>query len=120
MAQTLKGELVVIPFPFTDLSHVTKRPAYVCAVLKGNDVILCQVTSKQRHDEYSISLSNTDLMSGFFHIDSFIRPNRLFTLDASLIMRNIGIVTREKQHRIEQKLISIFRSQSPQGNGLIP
>jgi mRNA interferase MazF len=45
MARFVKGDIVVVPFPFSDLTQAKRRPALVIAELKGNDVILCQITS---------------------------------------------------------------------------
>ena len=46
MGEFMKGDVVVVPFPFSDLSANKKRPALVVATLTGDDVILCQITSK--------------------------------------------------------------------------
>lgn len=45
MAGFVKGDVVVVPFPFSDLSQSKRRPALVIANLQGNDLILCQITS---------------------------------------------------------------------------
>ena len=52
MAKFVKGDIVVIPFPFSDLSQSKRRPALVIARLEGNDAILCQITSKTIKDIY--------------------------------------------------------------------
>lgn len=64
MAKFVKGDVVVIPFPFSDLSQSKRRPALVIAPLDGNDVILCQITSKITKDTYAISIEDTDFTSG--------------------------------------------------------
>ncbi len=46
MGKFVKGDVIVVPFPFSDLSASKKRPALVVASLKGDDVILCGYTSK--------------------------------------------------------------------------
>ncbi|NJK51587.1 MAG: hypothetical protein HC936_00355 [Leptolyngbyaceae cyanobacterium SU_3_3] len=46
MARFVKGEVVIVPFPFSDLTQAKRRPALVVASLTGDDVILCQVTSQ--------------------------------------------------------------------------
>ena len=41
-----KGDVVVVPFPFSDLTQAKRRPALVLSVLEGDDLILCQITSQ--------------------------------------------------------------------------
>lgn len=45
MAKFVKGDVVVVPFPFSDLTQAKRGPAFVLAELTGNDLILCQITS---------------------------------------------------------------------------
>jgi mRNA interferase MazF len=58
----VKGDVVILPFPFSDLSSSKKRPAFVLADLKGDDIILCQITSKNVRNSKAISLKNTDFI----------------------------------------------------------
>ena len=46
MARFVSGDVVVVPFPFTDLSSSKVRPALVLATLTRGDLILCQITSQ--------------------------------------------------------------------------
>ena len=60
MAKFMKGDVVVIPFPFSDLSQSKRRPALVVASLEGDDVLLCQITSKNIKDSYAIAFNDHD------------------------------------------------------------
>jgi mRNA interferase MazF len=94
MAKFVKGEVVVIPFPFSDLSGSKRRPAFVLADLPGDDIILCQITSQNSpRDPFAIPLEAADFKSGSLPASSNIRPNRLFTADKNLIVRSAGIVS---------------------------
>lgn len=65
MAKFVKGEIVVIPFPFSDLSGSKRRPALVLAGLPGNDIILSQITSQNSpKDPFAIALDALDFASG--------------------------------------------------------
>lgn len=86
MGKFVKGDVIVAPFPFSDLSANKKRPALVVASLTGDDVILCQITSKTIDDSDAIPLAKTDFKSGSLHQDSNIRPNCLFTADSNIIL----------------------------------
>lgn len=103
MAKFIKGDIVVIPFPFSDLSGSKKRPAFVLANLEGDDIILCQITSqKSLPGTHSVSLGGNDFFSGSLPADSFIKYSRIFTADKSIIDRKAGHV----QPHITQAVVS--------------
>lgn len=54
MGKPVVGDVVVLPFPQTNLQPGKRRPALVVADLAGDDLILCQITSQARSDAYSI------------------------------------------------------------------
>jgi mRNA interferase MazF len=86
MGEFVKGDIVVIPFPFSDLSGSKRRPALVIADINGDDVILCQITSVARNDHYIIPIDTAAFESGTLPVKSFVRPNKIFTADRSLIL----------------------------------
>lgn len=108
MEKLVKGEVVVLPFPFSDLSASKKRPAVVVATLTGDDVICCQITSEARFDEYAIVLNNNDFKEGNLQQTSMIRPNRLFTADRSIISYKAGTLNGKKVKEIESSLVKIL------------
>jgi mRNA interferase MazF len=110
MGKFVKGAVVVLPFPFSDLSSSKKRPAMVISPLDGDDLILCQITTRLNRDRYSINLSNTDFVSGDLPQDSSIRPNRLFTADSNIIIKQAGTVQRSKTDEVVNKIIEIIVS----------
>ncbi len=109
MARFVKGEVVVVPFPFSDLTQAKRRPALVVAALQGDDVILCQITSQSVRDTYVLSLEDTDFSRGSLKQSSNIRPNRLFTADSHLILYSIGILKPEKINAVTDTIVRILR-----------
>lgn len=101
------------PFPFSDLTTNKRRPALVVASLIGDDVILCQITSKTVSDPYAIGLSDSDLTTGNLHQESNIRPNRLFTADSKIIIYKAGTLKPEKLKEVVTRLIDIINSKNP-------
>lgn len=63
MGALTAGSVVLIPFPFSDLSRTKLRPAVVLATLDKGDCILCQVTS-QPYDSHAIELTQQDFAEG--------------------------------------------------------
>jgi mRNA interferase MazF len=110
MGQFVRGDVVVIPFPFTDLSDATKRPAFVVADLSGDDIIVCQITSKAKSDPFALPIGASDFISGGLPLDSFIRPNKLFTADKNIILSVAGRLSETKSHAALNAIITIVSS----------
>ena len=109
MVKPLIGDIVVLPFPQTDLKVGKRRPAIVVADLKGDDLILCQITSQTRHqDGYSVPLTSTDFEQGRLGVDSYIRANRLFTVDRSVILYVAAKVNDRKLNDARVKIRELF------------
>ena len=108
MGTFVKGEVVIVPFPFSDLTNSKRRPAVVVAQLDGDDVILCQVTSQARSDSYAITVTASDFVSGNLPVNSVARPNRLFTADERIIIRKAGVLADDKMKEITDKLVEII------------
>jgi mRNA interferase MazF len=96
MGKPVAGDIVIVPFPQTDLQPGKLRPALTLVNLPGDDLILCQITSQAKFDSFSISLATSDFTKGTLPVASFLRPNRLFTVDQSVIVRVAGHVTSAK------------------------
>lgn len=96
----MKGEVVVLPFPFSDLSGTKRRPALVIADWGGADFILCQITSKTKSDGFQIELNDSNFEKGKLPVDSFIRPNKIFTADKSTILSIAGKITPSKYEEV--------------------
>jgi mRNA interferase MazF len=108
MGKPVIGEVVVLPFPQTDLQAGKRRPALVVANLAGDDLILCQITSQARNDGFSISLLIADFERGRLAKDSFIRSNRLFTVEQSVIIYAAGKVKDSKLKEVRAKIRELF------------
>jgi len=109
MAKFVKGDVVVVPFPFSDLSQSKKRPALVITALEGDDVILCQITSKSVKDNYALSLEDKDFESGSINQPSNLRPNRIFTTDSHIILYKVGRLKTAKLTEVLDKVVEIIR-----------
>lgn len=109
MAKPVKGDVVVVPFPFSDLTQAKRRPALVVAQLEGDDLILCQITSQQIRDRYAIALTDEDFETGSLRQTSNIRPNRLFTADQRIVLYQIGHLKRPKMETVISKIVEILR-----------
>lgn len=109
MEKPVKGDVVVVSFPFSDLSTTKRRPAVVLAVLEGTDTILCQITSRQTKDRYAISFSQANFLSGTLNQESSIRPNKLFTADQTILLYKAGSLNKNKLAEAIEKTCQILK-----------
>src|SRR4051812_19236941 len=103
MEKFVKGDVVVIPFPFSDLSGSKRRPALVLADLPGEDIILCQITS-QKNDSYALPIDGSCFTTGSLPTMSYVRPTRIFTADKKIILRKAGSLTVLTQQIIVERI----------------
>jgi mRNA interferase MazF len=106
----VKGDVVVVPFPFSDLSASKRRPALVLVDLQGDDVILCQITSQVARDASAITLGEADFVEGGLRQASFIRPNRLFTADSALILYRAGRISPAKSDEVVAAILAMLQA----------
>jgi mRNA interferase MazF len=109
MEKPLKGCVVIVPFPFTDLSGSKLRPALVIADLPGEDIILCQITSQGAKDNFAVPFALADFDSGGLSIPGNIRPNRIFTAETSIVVRIAGTINPDLHKQVVDKIIDIVR-----------
>ena len=111
-----RNDVVLVRFPFTDLSAETVRPALIVGRVTGNDVVVAFVTSRiggngrqgrQREEHLMDPMDPEFLMTGF-RAPSAIRLNKLATLDRALIRRRIGRIGAGTERAVASCLRYVF------------
>lgn len=80
------GQVVLLPFPFSDLSRNKLRPALLLANAQRADWVACQITSNPYGDPGAIMLGSDSFIQGGLARVSFVRPRKLFTAHESLFV----------------------------------
>jgi len=109
LAELVRGDVVVVPFPFSDLAQAKRRPALVVARLEGDDLILCQITTQAAKDKYAMPLGDADFEAGGLKKPSSVRPNRIFTADRHIVLYRVGSLKTRKVTEIIEKIVEIVR-----------
>jgi mRNA interferase MazF len=103
------GQVVIVHFPFSDLTASKLRPAVVLAEAGRGDWILCQITSKSYGDEKAILLAAADFAKGSLRLTSFVRPGKLFTAHSSLVANLVGGLLPKKFSAVRDAVVRMIQ-----------
>lgn len=112
MEAPAKGAVVLVRFPFSDLSRSKLRPAVVLGDAGRGDHVLCQVTSKPYGDPAAVVLDSTAFASGSLRVTSYARPGKLFTASSDLVTDLVGVLTDEALGRTVDAVVALIRGGS--------
>ena len=111
-----RGDIVLVPFPFTDLSSTKKRPALVVSPDKFNehaqDVVLVAITS-QPSDSHVVSLDEHDDVDGKLPLTSFVKVSKLFTTHPTLVLKKVCAIKPARLNVVLKELRRFFQEQPP-------
>ncbi len=106
-----KGDIVIIPVPFTDNKGYKFRPAVVISnkkVHQTGDAMIVQITSKLNQDNLSIELTNNDVTESL-PAKSYIRFHKIFVLEQRLIKGKVSSLNNSKYQELIQKINQIIK-----------
>ena len=106
------GSVVLVRFPFSDLSSSKLRPAVVLAGVERDDWILCQITSNPYADTKAVRIDEKDFLSGNLMRTSYARPGKLFSANTSLMQRVVGNLTQSKLTAVVDEVVAIIQSKT--------
>jgi len=109
-----KGDIVLVPFPFTDLSQTKLRPAVVLWVdPQGQDITLCFISSQNLDratpEELILGTDDPEFTHTGLKVASKIRVTRIVTLERQLLQRQLGRLGPLQIQRLNQTLIFAFQ-----------
>ena len=108
MVTLAAGLVVLVRFPFSDLSQTKLRPAVALAHAGRGDWILCQVTSKSYADGKAVVLNVADFQRGSLHFTSYARPGKLFTASSHIIESIAGALRPESLRDVIAAVVRIL------------
>jgi mRNA interferase MazF len=109
-----RGDVVLVPFPFTDLTTQKQRPALVISSKNFNDssadaillAITSQVQTDLQHSDYRLNLD--EQKQGGLPKPSIVKTTKLVTLSQALIIKKLGRLPVETVDQIVRKLVSVI------------
>src|ERR1041384_2249435 len=113
MVTPATGSVVLVTFPFSDLSRGKVRPAVVLASSGFNDWMLCQITSNPYADSRAVRITNADFLSGSLQRESFARPGKLFTASTRLMSVEVGKLGALRFDAVVSAVVSVLSTGQP-------
>ena len=110
MEGLVKGDIIVIDFPFSNLKESKRRPVLVLRVPKGGDVIVCQITGSSYEKPVEIQINQSDFKQGSLKRDSFVRIDKIGSIEKSLVKYKIGSLKQEKFNNILDEVCYFLRN----------
>ncbi len=108
-----QGDVLLVPFPFSDQSGRKVRPIIVLSNNEFNehsqDIIAVGITSNISKDRYALDLENKDLKDGKLMTKCVIKVENILRLDKSLIIKKIGEIKEEKLDKIIKVINEIIK-----------
>ena len=108
MEKFVAGAIVSVLFPFSNLKGKKVRPAMVLTNVEFDNLILCQITSRPYSSKTAIRIEESDFANGKLPVVSFVRPDKLFTADISIIKASLGKLNIKKRDKILQSVRELF------------
>ena len=94
------GDVVLMRYPFSDLSGSKVRPAVVLAAAGGSDFIVCPMT-RSAADPNAVRVEQQDFRKGSLNAGGHARPGKLFTASRSLVTGRVGYLKRPMVARLQ-------------------
>ena len=110
MVAPTAGAVVLVRFPFSDLSQTKLRPAVVLADAGRDDWILCQITSRPYGDARALPLDDASFAVGSLRVTSYARPGKLFTGNRDVMVAQVGTLKVEALSRIVAVVVDLLRA----------
>jgi len=107
-----QGDILIVPFPFSDLSTIRQRPVLVLSNSIYNnhseDIVTCGITSNLKDTDYSILIDNMNLLEGNLAIKSKIKADKIFTLHKNIVIKKIGRLNQETLKKVKSEIYKIM------------
>lgn len=107
-----QGDIVIVPFPFSDLSSIKKRPVLILSKTQENnifdDIITCGITSHLKRTKYSVLINNDNLEQGNIPKESSIKVDKLFTLNKNIIEKKVAKINPSTLKIVKKEFLSLI------------
>ena len=106
----VKGDIIVIEFPYSHLKEFKRRPVLILKIPKCEDIIVLQITSSSYEKSVEIPINKEDFSKGGLKRNSFTGLDKIASIEKSLIKYKIGSLKQERFNEILDKLCFFLKN----------
>lgn len=107
-----QGGILIVPFPFSDLTSVRQRPVLVLSKKDYNekceDLITCGITSNLKDTICSVLIDDSNILEGRLPTKSRIKFDKIFTLDRSIVIKKIARINKVSFEKVRKELFRLI------------
>lgn len=107
-----QGNILIVPFPFSDLSNIKKRPVLVLSKTNENncsdDIIICGITSNLKDRKHAILVDDSCLIDGFIPSKSAVKVDKLFTINKSIVIKKVARLNKETFKKVKEEFCRLM------------
>lgn len=106
-------DIVIVPFPFSDLRSKKKRPCLVLANFEVSElsdhIIVCMITSNLKGISFPHDIPLVDWEKSGLPKPSIVRLSKMVTIETSIVTKTIGHLSTKDQAKVRQEFKSCFQ-----------
>jgi mRNA interferase MazF len=103
-------EVVLIPFPYSDLTGSKQRPALIISnekINKTEDRICCLITTSAHESDLLITKDSFE--KGTLPFKSWVKPHRIFTIHKDIVRKKLCVVSSKFHDKVIEKVNEYLR-----------
>ena len=109
MERLVRGDIIVIEFPYSNLKNSKRRPVLILKIPKGEDIVVLQITKSSYEKQLEVVIKKEDFRQGNLKKESRIRIDKIASIDKSLVKYKIGSLKQEKFNQIIDEVCSFLK-----------
>ncbi len=104
-----KKDIILVPFPFSELTYAKKRPALILASIPTRNELICMMLTSTKDTDPAVDIPINNLAGTGLPKPTVARISRLFTLKSSIVNKKIGRINVFEFNTITDKLIQLLK-----------
>ncbi len=100
------GDIVLLPFSYTDLKSEKRRPALVLLDARDGDILVARITSKNGNTNYDVALGSWNEVG--LLIPSHVRMHKLLSVETTHVIKHLGSLREDDKESVKKVFVNML------------